>query len=474
MKTTFSKTIFHILSVSFLLLTFNIQAQTQDTPDKMTWWKDAKFGMFMHWGLYSKTAGYWDGRQAKGKEHFMLYERIPWKEYAKIADDFNPVNYDAEKWVLTAKDAGMKYIVITSKHHDGFAMYDSPSSDYNIVTRTSYAKDPMKALAAACRKYDMKFGFYYSLGRDWQDPDVPTNWPEKAGRSNTWDFPDEDAKVFNKYFERKVKPQIKELLTQYGEIDIMWFDTPELISVAESKELRSFILNLQPNCIINSRIGNGLGDYKVTEQEIVKGVENKPWEACITMSKNWGYVKYDTTYKSSELMTRQLLEIVSKGGNLLLNNGPTPEGEITQLASDRLAQIGIWMEQNSEGIYGSSPWKITNELLPDVSKVSYEEKSGINNTMKDAENDATSKLIFPEVVFTTKDGFLYAYVCSATERNVLIKSLALEKQLKVENIRRLGTEQKVKWTQTTEGLQIEMPLYSENEIPITGFRIELN
>lgn len=474
MKTTFSKTIFHLLSVLFLLLTFNIHAQTQDTPDKMTWWKDAKFGMFMHWGLYSQTAGYWDGRQAKGKEHFMLYERIPWMEYAKIADDFNPVDFDAEKWVLTAKDAGMKYIIITSKHHDGFAMFDSPSSDYNIVTRTPYGKDPMKALAAACRKYDMKFGFYYSLGRDWQDPDVPTNWPTKGGRSNTWDFPDEDAKVFNKYFERKVKPQIKELLTQYGEIDVIWFDTPELISVAESKELRSFILDLQPNCIINSRIGNGLGDYKVTEQEIVKGVENKPWEACITMSRNWGYVKYDTVYKSSELMTRQLLEIVSKGGNLLLNNGPTPEGEITQRASDRLAQMGIWMEQNSEGIYGSSPWKITNELLSDISKVSDEKKSNVNNTMKDAENDATSKLIFPEVIFTTKDGFLYAYVCSATESNVLIKSLALEKQLKVKKIRMLGTEQKVKWSQTNEGLKIEMPLYAENEIPVTGFKIELS
>lgn len=468
---TFIKTIFHLISVLFILLTFSINAQTQNAQDKMSWWKDAKFGMFMHWGLYSQTAGYWDGRQAKGKEHFMLHERIPWREYAKIADDFNPVDFDAEKWVLTAKDAGMKYIVITSKHHDGFAMFDSPSNDYNIVKRTPYGKDPMKELVAACRKYDMKFGFYYSLGRDWQDPDVPTNWPTKGGRSNTWDFPNEDAKVFNKYFERKVKPQVKELLTQYGEIDVMWFDTPDLISASESKELRSLILDLQPNCIINSRIGNGLGDYKVTEQEIVKGVENYPWEACITMSKNWGYVKYDTVYKSSELMTRQLLEIVSKGGNLLLNNGPTPKGEITKPASDRLAQMGIWMKHNAEGIYGASPWKISNELLPNTSKKTLEATTDAKNTMKDAENDATSKLIFPEVLFTTKGGFLYAYVCSATEKNITITSLA---QSKVKNVVILSSLQKVKWTQTSAGLKIDIPLYTEIEIPITGFRIELN
>ena len=410
--------------------------------------------------------------QAQGKEHFMLHERIPWKEYAKIADDFNPVHYDAEKWVLTAKEAGMKYIIITAKHHDGFAMFDSPSSDYNIVTRTPYGKDPMKALVDACRKHDMKFGFYYSLGRDWQDPDVPTNWPEKAGRSNTWDFPDEDGKVFNSYFERKVKPQIKELLTQYGEIDVVWFDTPELISVAESQELRALILELQPNCIINSRIGNNEGDYVVTEQEIVKKILDEPWEACITMSANWGYVEYDTIYKSSELMTRQLLEIVSKGGNLLLNNGPTPEGEITQDASKRLIQMGTWLNRNAEGVYGSSPWKISNELLSATSQEA-DKKSDTKNTMKDAENDATSKLIFPEVSFTTKDDYVYAYVASVTEPNVLIKALALENQLKIKKVRMLGTKQKVKWTQTTDGLKIEMPSYSKNEIPITGFKIEL-
>ncbi|WP_165876148.1 alpha-L-fucosidase [Mariniflexile fucanivorans] len=443
----------------------------------MDWWKDAKFGMFMHWGLYSQTAGYWDGHIAKGNEHFMIHEKISLADYGKIANDFNPINFNAEKWVLTAKEAGMKYIVITSKHHDGFAMFDSPSSDYNIVKRTPYSKDPMKELVATCHKHNMKFGFYYSLGRDWEDPDVPTDWPTKGGRSNLVDYPDEDIKVFHKYFERKVKPQVEELLTQYGKIDIMWFDTPHDISVAESQELRDLILKLQPDCIINSRIGNELGDYKVTEQEIVKGLEKKPWEACITMGKNWGYIEYDTIYKSSELMTRQLLEIVSKGGNLLLNNGPTAKGEITDLAKERLAKIGIWMNKNSEGIYGSSPWKIQSELLSKAKKVDVvqikDDKNTLKNTLKDTENDATSKEIIPEVQFTLKNNNIYAYVCSYHEKQVLIKSLSTENGLKIKSVIQLDHSQKTKWKQTKEGLEIEMPSYVENEIPISGFRIEL-
>ncbi|MFB9054011.1 alpha-L-fucosidase [Formosa undariae] len=459
-------------SLGFLLI-FMSNAFAQSS-DKMEWWKDAKFGMFMHWGLYSQTAGYWDGHVAKGNEHFMIHEKISLKEYATIADDFNPVNYDAEKWVLTAKAAGMKYIIITSKHHDGFAMFDSPSNDYNIKTRTPYAKDPMTELVAACHKHDMKFGFYYSLGRDWEDPDVATNWPHKGGRSNLVDYPDEDIKVFSRYFERKVKPQIKELLTQYGKIDVIWFDTPELISPEESKELRELILGIQPDCIINSRIKHGFGDYKVTEQEIVEGLEVEPWEACITMGKNWGYIEYDTIYKSSELMTRQLLEIVSKGGNLLLNNGPTAKGEITDLAQERLAEMGVWIKQNSEGIYGSKPWTVQGERLVEGSKSNQKKNtSKEENTMKDNLKDETSKEIFPEVRFTIKDGFIYAYVCSPTENNVLIKALSAQKETVIKSISRLNSSEEVTWKQNKDGLKLELPVYNTTELPITGFKIEL-
>ena len=161
----------------------------------------------------------------------------------------------------------MKYIVITSKHHDGFAMYHSACSDYNIVTRTPFARDPMKELADECRKQGLKFGFYYSLGRDWEDPDVPTNWPTNAGRSNTWEFPDEDKKNHQAYIDRKVLPQLTELLTNYGEIAMMWFDTPEMVTKEQSRSIRRLIERLQPHCLINSRIGNGLGDYRIIEQK---------------------------------------------------------------------------------------------------------------------------------------------------------------------------------------------------------------
>ncbi|MFB9057376.1 alpha-L-fucosidase [Mariniflexile ostreae] len=460
-------------SVMALVLTCGFVSNSfAQSLDKMDWWSDAKFGMFMHWGLYSQTAGYWNGHKAKGNEHFMIHEKISLKDYAAIAKDFNPINYDAEQWVLTAKRAGMQYIIITSKHHDGFAMFDSPSNDYNIKKQTPYAQDPMKALVEACHKHDMKFGFYYSLGRDWEDPDVATNWPYKGGRSNLVDYPNEDIKVFSKYFERKVKPQIKELLTQYGKIDVIWFDTPELISPEESKELRDLILNIQPDCIINSRIGNDFGDYKVKEQEIVKGLEVQPWEACITMSKNWGYIEYDTIYKTPELMTRQLLEIVSKGGNLLLNNGPTAAGEIRKEAQDRLQIMGDWITLHSEGIYGSKPWEIQGELLGE--KQDFIDNPKIlehENTMKDAVNDATSKAVFPEVRFTTKNGALYAYVCSAQRSKIIIKALSTKKQSKIKTVAQLGSSKKVVWKQTKAGLKLKLPKYSKNEIPITGFKI---
>ena len=253
--------IYLALLISLVTLNSFAQHNLKSSADQLEWWKDAKFGMFLHWGLYSQAAGDWNGHRYQGNEHFMIYEKLSIKEYGSQANDFNPKLFDANQWVKMAKNAGMKYMVLTTKHHDGFAMFNSPSNDYNIVKKTPFQRDPVKDLAVACRKNGMKLGFYYSLGRDWQDPDVPTNWPTKGGRSNLVDFPDEDSKDFSRYFERKVKPQIKELLTQYGPVAVLWFDTPEqYITKAQSEELLQLIKTLQPNCIVNNRIGNGLGD----------------------------------------------------------------------------------------------------------------------------------------------------------------------------------------------------------------------
>ncbi|WP_309364836.1 alpha-L-fucosidase [Sphingobacterium sp.] len=454
----------HKILISILIL-LSGQAMSQPAP----WFTDGKFGLFLHWGLYSQTAGDWDGHPTKGGEHFMLYERIPVKTYAKIADQFNPIGFDADRWAQMARDAGMKYLVITAKHHDGFAMYNSAVSDYNIVKRTPWAKDPMKDLAMACKKYGLKLCFYYSLGRDWENPDVPTNWPVKAGRSNTWDYPDEDAKDLNKYVENKVKPQLRELLTQYGPIGIIWFDTPELITKKQSEEIKDLIHSIQPDCIINSRIGNGLGDYAVVEQSLVS-TARKNWEACITMSENWGYNRHDTKWKSPELLVRNLIEVVSKGGNLLLNVGPKGDGTWPVESQENLQAVGSWMKTNGEAIFGTTVWssgKQTTQAVQADIKVAEKEKAG----MKDAVNDATSKEIVSDYRFTQKGKAIYLFVRSPSAATIDIPELAKD-SFEIKSLSLLGSPSKVKWTQGKDALQLSLPTVKGQEIPIYVYKIE--
>jgi alpha-L-fucosidase len=322
---------------------------SESVARRLHWWSEARFGMFIHWGLYAQDGCHWKGQDGK-TEHMMRHLKIPLSEYAKIATEFNPTKFDAGEWARIAKGAGMKYMVITSKHHDGFAMWKSASSDYNIVARTPWKRDPIKELAEATRKEGLKFGVYYSLGRDWQDPDVPT---KDGYRSNTWDYPDESKKVFARYFERKVKPQVKELLTQYGPIAVMWFDTPEQITKAQSEELLRLIHSLQPDTIVNARVGNRLGDYAVQEQKIPEGGDPQPWETCMTLNGHWGFHKMDQNWKPTATLVRNLVDIASKGGNFLLNVGPTGEGLIPPPSQERLAEVGRWMKVNGESIRGS-------------------------------------------------------------------------------------------------------------------------
>lgn len=443
------------------------QSDTTGNTQRLKWWQDAKFGMFLHWGLYSQAAGVWNGHPYKGNEHFMIYEKLSLKQYGSLANDFNPTRFNADQWVGYAKNAGMKYIVITTKHHDGFAMFNSPSNDYNIVKRTPWGRDPLKELAEACKKQGMKLGFYYSLGRDWQDPDVPTNWPTKGGRSNLVDYPNEDAKDFSKYFERKVKPQIRELLTQYGPVGVLWFDTPEqYITKAQSEELLQFIRSLQPDCIVNSRIGNGLGDYKVSEQTITEKAVLTPWEACITMSRGWGYNRFDTAWKSPELLVRQLVEIVSKGGNLLLNVGPKGTGEFPPQAVERLNAIGGWMKINGEAIYNTKPWRVTSEQVSALTLS--------NAVVHDALGDVTSKVILPDIYFTAKENTVYLFARSWKEPTLHAKSLAAD-QHSIASIKLLGSKAKIKWKANGNGLSIQMPTKKSlpKEVPVYVFKVVL-
>jgi alpha-L-fucosidase len=320
---------------------------------RLKWWSDARFGMFIHWGLYAHDGSFWKGQDGK-TEHMMRHLKIPIVEYEKIAAEFNPTRFDADEWVRIAKNAGMKYMVITSKHHDGFAMYRSASNNFNIVEGSPWKRDPIRELADACKRQGLRFGVYYSLGRDWHDPDVPTDVKADGNRrSNTWDYPDEDKKDFSKYFERKVKPQVRELVTQYAPA-VMWFDTPEKITPAQSAELVRLIHSIKPDCIINQRVGNRLGDYAVREQEIPGSGEPQPWETCMTLNRHWGWHKMDDNWKSTEQLVQHLVDIASKGGNFLLNVGPTGEGIIPPPSVERLAQVGQWMKINGDAIYGTT------------------------------------------------------------------------------------------------------------------------
>lgn len=343
--------------IIFLLLIsmsgINTMAQKTITQDeRMQWWRDARFGMFIHWGLYCIPAGEWNGQEyPQIGEWIMKNAKIPVTEYEQLAKQFNPVKFDAKAFVSTAKSAGMKYITITSKHHDGFAMFKSTASKYNIVDATPYRKDVIKELADECHKQGIQICFYYSQSRDWHEPN---------GLDNEWDFPKE--RDFQKYLDEKVKPQLTELLTQYGPIGMIWFDTPMTISKDQAQQLKDLVRNLQPATIISGRLGGGVEtDYMSTGDNVIPAtVVPGDWEVPATLNNTWGFKKNDHEWKSPESLTRLLFDIAAKGGNYLLNVGPTAEGLIPQESVDILAKVGEWMKTNSECIYGTqaSPFKL--------------------------------------------------------------------------------------------------------------------
>lgn len=333
---------------------------------RMQWFEQARFGMFIHWGLYSVPAGQWEGRDDGGAGEWILNNRkIDPVVYEKFRDVFNPVNFDADKWVSIAKNAGMKYIVITSKHHEGFGMWPSKQSDWNIG-HTQFHRDPLKELSIACRKQGIKLCFYHSI-MDWHNPDY---LPHRA-----WDTRPTDPNSFPKYVAY-LKAQLKELLTNYGPIGILWFDGQweSTWNHDLGKDLYVYVRKLQPNIIVNDRVDSGnvgpsgikdgihYGDYGTPEQRIPANGLSVPWETCMTMNDTWGYRRDDHDWKSPETLIHNLIDIASKGGNYLLNVGPTSLGEIPDASIERLAAMGKWTKANGEALYGTTASPFPRQL----------------------------------------------------------------------------------------------------------------
>ena len=312
------------------------------------WFKQAKYGMMIHWGLYSIPAGEWKGKRIPHiGEWLQSYFRIPNAEYTDLAKIFNPVYFNAEEWVKLAIDSGMQYMIVTSKHHEGFAMYHSKVDKFNVVDATPFGRDVIGELAEACSKHGLKFGLYYSQELDWQHPHGGgyhaghTNC-DCMSWTNDWDFQDNFAKDYSICFEEKIKPQVKEILTQYGDLCLIWFDTPFSINPEQSKELYDMVKKYQPNCLINSRIGNGECDYRsMGDNEIPdEDFGDELVETAATLNDTWGYKAFDQNWKNADEIIRIKNHLNKRGVNYLLNVGPDYLGRIPGPSQDILRKVG--------------------------------------------------------------------------------------------------------------------------------------
>ncbi len=336
-----------------------VEEETKEEHEKrMAWWREARFGLFIHWGLYAIPAGEWK-EETNHAEWILTTAQIPVKNYEKFTHQFNPEKFDAKEWVETAKDAGMKYIVITSKHHDGFCLFKSRMTDYDVVDATPFGRDVLKELAEECHRQNIKICWYHSI-MDWHHPDY---LPRRS-----WETRSAEGADFDRYVDY-MKGQVKELLTNYGEIGVMWFDGEweHTWTKERGEDLYKYVRSIAPGVIINNRVGKGRagmtgtydpetasGDFGTPEQEIPDTGLAYDWETCMTMNAHWGYNKNDRNWKSAEELIQKLVDITSKGGNFLLNVGPTAEGLFPQPSVKRLKTMGDWMRTNGECIYGTS------------------------------------------------------------------------------------------------------------------------
>lgn len=441
---------------------------------------NAKYGMFIHWGLYSIPGGIWNGKKMeelkgpKVAEWIQLGAEIPREEYAQLAKEFNPTQYNAEAIAKLAKNAGMKYVVITSKHHDGFAMYDSEVSKYDIIDASPYQKDIVQELYDACKKYGLDFGLYYSHNIDWMDGNdcgyeellssgLPMNAKAKRKMgANTWD---PSPNTFSEYLENKAYPQVKEILTKFPDMTTLWYDMGHYVTPEQSRQFYQIAYNLQPKLLVNSRVGNGLGDFdipgdnKIPEDHLAITI---PWQTVGTTNNSWGYKSYDDDWKSVKELIFWLTEIVSKGGNYMLNIGPKATGEVPQQSVNNLMEVGKWLNVNGEAIYNTRKWKITHEgpTKINMSGTKAREAHGFN-----------AGFTPQDFWFTQKDCKIFAIALEYPEEKVLIKSLSKKEIGEIKSVRMLGSKVEMKWKQTEKGLEVNIPSERPN---INGYTLEVS
>lgn len=407
------------------------QESKTDKDARMQWWRDATFGMFIHWGAYAVPAGFYQGKEVKGIGEWIMHTaNIPIPEYEAFVRQFNPQQFNAREWVKIAKQAGMKYIVITSKHHDGFGLWDSKVSSYDIMDASPFKRDILKELSDACKAEGIKLCFYHSI-MDWHQPDAES---KKDYTHQHTEKPD-----WNKYRDSYMKPQLKELVEKYDPA-VLWFDgewIPEWTE-EQGKELYNWLRALKPDLIINNRVGKGrqgmqgmnayahaAGDFGTPEQEILEGTSDSDWESCMTMNDTWGYKKNDQNWKSAKMLIDNLVDISAKGGNYLLNVGPDASGQIPQASVERLAEMGKWLKVNGEAIYATQARK------------QYKEGDQVRFTV-------------------SKDGlYTYAIITGHKDYKVLLQSV---KPAAGSKVRMLGVKSPLPWKMVGDQVEIQLPL----------------
>lgn len=425
-----------LILFTFALLTGQAQkGPVIETPAardaRMQWWRDASFGMFIHWGAYAVPAGTYKGREVKGVGEWIMHSaNIPIPEYEKFVAQFDPRQFNAMEWVRIAKNAGMKYIVITSKHHDGFSLWDSKVTAYDVMDASPFRRDILKELSDACKAEGIRLCFYHSI-MDWHQPDAESKKEYSHQQSANPDWA--------RYRETYLKPQLKELVMNYDPA-VLWFDgewIPEWTE-EQGRELYDWLRSLKPSLIINNRVGKGrngmqgmnayahaTGDFGTPEQEILEGTSDLDWESCMTMNDTWGFKRSDTNWKSAKVLIDNLIDIAAKGGNYLLNVGPDALGKIPEASVDRLNEMGRWLRVNGEAIYGTRARK------------QYREGNDIRFT-------------------ESADGLLtYVIITRSDDHSLTISSIRPAPGSK---IHMLGVKSPLQWKEVDGKVQVHLPL----------------